>query len=406
MRVRDSFSIAVESLKRTRGRSSLTMIGIVIGIASVILVLSIGEAAQRFILAQVGEFGADLVFVENGKNPLEQEGFPVPFVKETLTPSDYRKLRSQSWVRHMTAVIMVDDQVVGGGTEYSAQVVGTTPEEPLLYSARVARGNYFTHDQLDSRARVIVLGANVARHLFGQEEAVGKLVRLGAVNFRVIGVMESAGSRYFMNVDDQVYMPFTAVMDLYNKQYFLFFVFKSDLAPFEAKRRTEALLREQHDILDPKDDDFHVNTQDDVIAQTQDIAVILQVLLVSIAAISLVVGGIGIMNIMYVSVTERIREIGLRKALGARREDILGQFLAEAVLLTTAGGVLGIVCGIGLTWVAIFVIGRYMDGWTFGVSTYGLAFGVAVSSLVGLAFGYAPARRAALLDPVEAMRKE
>jgi putative ABC transport system permease protein len=207
-------------------------------------------------------------------------------------------------------------------------------------------------------------------------------------------------------VDDQVYVPFTAVMDLYNKKFVQFFAFKVDIPVAEAKRRVLILLREQHDILDPKNDEFNVSTQDDIVEQTGQITQILQILLGSIAAISLVVGGIGIMNIMYVSVTERVREIGLRKALGATRGDILSQFILEAFMLTTIGGLIGIALGITLTWLAIQIILQFQTGWSFSVSVPGMVLGVAVSSSIGLIFGFAPARRASMLDPMVAMRKE
>ncbi len=195
-------------------------------------------------------------------------------------------------------------------------------------------------------------------------------------------------------------------MDLYNKKFVQFFAFKVDIPIEEAKRRVLIVLREQHDILDPKNDEFYVSTQDDVVEQTGQITQILQILLGSIAAISLVVGGIGIMNIMYVSVTERVREIGLRKALGATRGDILGQFILEAFMLTTLGGLIGIALGIALTWLAIQVILQFQTGWSFSVSVPGIVLGVAVSSAIGLIFGFAPARRASMLDPMVAMRKE
>ncbi len=406
MRITDLIASATTSLQRTKARSAMTMLGIVIGIMSVILILSIGEAAQTFIVNQVAVFGSDLMFVENGPNPLESEGPPSPFVKEVLDMSDYRKLRDQSWIRALTAGMYQSDIVTGAGQDYRVQVVGTTHEEPDLYLAKTAKGAFFSEDHLNARNRVVVLGHKVAEKIFGQEEAVGRLVRLSGSNFRVLGVMAPGGTRFLQNVDDQVYIPFTAAMDLYNKKFVQFFAFKVDIPIEEAKRRVLIVLREQHDILDPKNDEFYVSTQDDVVEQTGQITQILQILLGSIAAISLVVGGIGIMNIMYVSVTERVREIGLRKALGATRGDILGQFILEAFMLTTLGGLIGIALGIALTWLAIQVILQFQTGWSFSVSVPGIVLGVAVSSAIGLIFGFAPARRASMLDPMVAMRKE
>jgi putative ABC transport system permease protein len=384
----------------------MTMLGIVIGIMSVILVLSIGEAAQGFIVNQVAVFGSDLIFVENGANPLESEGPPSPFVKEVLDMSDIRKMKNQSWIRDFTAGMYQSDVLTGAGQDYRVQVVGTTEAEPDLYLARTAQGTFFSEDQVNSRNRVIVLGSKVAQKLFGQEYPVGRLVKLSGRNFRVLGVMAPAGTRFLQNVDDQAYIPYTAAMDLYNKKFVQFLIFKVDVPIAEAKRRIQIILREQHDILDPKNDDFNVSTQDDVVKQTAQITQILQILLGSVAGISLVVGGIGIMNIMYVSVTERVREIGLRKALGARGSDILGQFILEAFILTTLGGLVGTALGIGLTWLAIQVILQFQTGWGFSISVPGIFLGVFVSSAIGLIFGFAPARRASKLNPIVALRKE
>lgn len=406
MRTADLLNSALTSLRRTKARTALTTLGIVIGIMSVILVLSIGEAAERFIIDQVAVFGSDLMFVENGANPLESEGPPSPFVKESLTEDDYEEMREEPWIRQITANIQQSDLVVGNGQEYRSPVVGTTEQEPLIYAANVAEGVFFDQTHVDSRARVVVLGANVAEKLYGQDTAVGKLVKISSRNFRVLGVMEPGGTRFLQNVDDQVYIPFTAAMDLYNKKFLLYLVYKVDIPVREAKRRTEALLREQHDILSSEEDDFYVSTQEDVVRQTAQITQILQILLGSIASISLVVGGIGIMNIMYVTVTERIREIGLRKAMGAKPSEILSQFLVESLILTFVGGVIGTALGITLTWIAIQIILQFQEGWSFGVSVQGVLLGLIVSSAIGVIFGYAPARQAARLDPIEALRKE
>ncbi len=194
MRITDLIASATTSLQRTKARSAMTMLGIVIGIMSVILILSIGEAAQTFIVNQVAVFGSDLMFVENGPNPLESEGPPSPFVKEVLDMSDYRKLRDQSWIRALTAGMYQSDIVTGAGQDYRVQGVGTTHEEPDLYLAKTAKGAFFSEDHLNARNRVVVLGHKVAEKIFGQEEAVGRLVRLSGSNFRVLGVMAPGGT--------------------------------------------------------------------------------------------------------------------------------------------------------------------------------------------------------------------
>jgi ABC-type antimicrobial peptide transport system permease subunit len=250
------------------------------------------------------------------------------------------------------------------------------------------------------------LGATIARTAFGQEDPLGKNITFNKQSFRIIGVMELAGTKSFQDLDKRIYVPVSAAMDVYNRRFVQGISLKTDLALSDAIRRTEDFMRERHNISDPKDDDFHMQTQDDAIRNTQQITGILQILLASIAAISLVVGGIGIMNIMYVNVTERIHEIGLRKSIGAQKKHILAQFLVEAVMLTALSGCLGIILGIGLTWLAIQIISSFQAGWTFGISGSGVALGLIVSTAIGLIFGYAPARRASALRPMEALRHE
>ncbi len=406
MRITDLISSSVKSIRRAGSRSILTMLGIVIGILSVILVLSIGEAAQRYIIDQVSIFGSDLVQIANGPKEPEASSAPTAFVKQTLTLKDYQELRRTPWVKQIVAGVTLNDVARINGEDVSVSVAGTAPDELVIYGTRVADGQFFTEGEVDSHARVAVLGFDVARNTFGQENPLGKTISLNKQLFRIIGVMEEAGTKSFQDLDKRVYVPVSSAMDVYNRKFVQGISLKTDLALTDSIRRTEDLMRDRHDIADPKDDDFHMQTQEDAIRNTQQITMILQILLASIAAISLVVGGIGIMNIMYVTVTERIREIGLRKSIGAHRGDILGQFLVESIMLTVLGGIIGILLGIGLTWLAIKIISSFQSGWSFSVSTTGIALGLIVSTAIGIIFGYAPARRAASLSPIEALRQE
>ncbi len=406
MTIADLVRSAFKSLLRAGSRSVLTMLGIVIGILSVILVLSIGEAAQRYIIDQIAVFGSDLVQIANGPKEPQAGSTPTAFVKQTLTFKDYQALRRTPWVKQVVAGVTLNDVARINGEDVSVSIAGTAPDELVIYGTRIKQGQFFTEGELDGRARVAVLGFDVARNAFGQEDPIGKTISLNKQLFRIIGVMEEAGTKSFQDLDKRVYVPVSAAMDVYNRRFVQGISLKTDLALSDAIRRTEDFMRERHNVSDPKDDDFHIQTQDDAIRNTQQITGILQILLASIAAISLVVGGIGIMNIMYVTVTERIREIGLRKSIGAKRADILGQFLVEAVMLTTLGGCIGILLGIGLTWLAIQIISSFQSGWTFGVSGSGVVLGLTVSTVIGIVFGFAPARRAAALSPIEALRQE
>jgi ABC-type antimicrobial peptide transport system permease subunit len=255
-----------------------------------------------------------------------------------------------------------------------------------------------------------VLGSEIADKAFGAEDPIGKTVRMSGQGFRVIGVMTPGGTKGFQNVDIAVYIPVTAAMDLYNKQYLSLITLRSNLTVNETKDRLIAALRDRHGIdnsaNDPAKDDFHVMTQEDLARTAGTVTQILQILLISIAAISLIVGGIGIMNIMYVSVTERTKEIGLRKSIGAFQRDILRQFIFEAVTQTILGGAIGTTLGIFLSWLAVFVINVFSPGWTFVLSVNGIVLGLTVSAAIGMVFGYFPARRAAKLNPIDALRIE
>jgi ABC-type antimicrobial peptide transport system permease subunit len=413
MRLSDTLAVATSSLLRTKGRAAMTMLGIVIGIASVILMLSIGRAAQSFLLSQVAAFGSDIVIVTNGAGDVKR-GDPASqqLEKQTLTIRDYNRLKDQTWVRAINTNLVSQDLIEYGSESRLTSVYGSAPGEIEVYPNEVKSGRFIDDSDMASRARVAVLGNGIARRLFGETEPVGNSVKIGKRTFRVVGVMPSCGTRFFTDLDQIVYIPITSAFDLYNRDKANFIMFKprEGMTLDEATDRLRLLFRDTHNLENPNGDlakdDFRVLTQKDAEANANTIGLILQILLASIAAISLIVGGIGIMNIMYVTVTERTAEIGLRKSLGAKPQDVRNQFLMEAIVLTGAGGIIGILSGIATTWIAIVIISRFQTGWVFQVPIDGVLLGVGVSALIGITFGYFPARKASFLDPIEALRYE
>ncbi|MEK7473616.1 MAG: ABC transporter permease [Patescibacteria group bacterium] len=405
MHIRDLMKSALDSLGRTKGRTALTMLGIVIGISSVILVLSISEAAERYIVSTVNSFGTGLIIVANG--PPSSGHFTHAFAEEVLTYDDVHALKQKSWIDLAMASVEQDDKIIANGVERGGKVTGTMPDEIKFYDIKTSEGLFLAQEDVDARSRVTVLGYEIARELFGDEIAVGKTAKINRQNFRVIGVMEKTGTRGFDNVDRNIYIPVTAAQDLYNKKHVMALIVRTRLASItDGMRRIQDVLRDRHNIDFGEEDDFNVLSQEELVKTATQITDVLGLLLSAIAAISLVVGGIGIMNIMYVSVTERTREIGLRKALGARSRDILSQFLIEAIVLTGVGGLIGVGLGSLFSFLSIVAISSFQSGWSFSISTNGVLLGFGVSAVIGIVFGYAPARKASRLNPIEALRKE
>lgn len=405
MKLRDLYSVSLQSLQRSRGRTLLSMLGIVIGITSVILVLSIGRAATGYIQNQISSLGSDLIFVESGQ-PLDKGGAATPIVKEVIKEKDYKDLRKQPWVEHSVAIILKQDEATSNSQTSSISIWGTDSDEAILYNMQMEKGVFFTHDEVTSRSRVAVLGYETARKLFGFDEPIGRSVKVNNINFRVVGVAQKTGTRMMQDMDKVVYIPYTSAMDMYGIETVMELIIKPVIPPQEAISRIKEIIRSNHNIDNPDKDDFRAFTQEEAIKTMEQITGVLQLFLTAVAAISLVVGGIGIMNIMYVSVTERTREIGLRKSLGAKQGDIRAQFMTEAIFLTTIGGIIGTILGVVLTWIAIQIILQYQDGWNFVLSVDGILWGVGVSVGTGLFFGYFPAKRAASLSPIEALRYE
>jgi putative ABC transport system permease protein len=382
----------------------------VIGIAAVILMMSIGQGAQGYILNQVADLGADLVFVEPASGE-PTNGPPNPFIEQTMTLDDAKAMQASGRFYAVSPVVISTATVSRDDTTLFSQIDGLTPEYLEVFPAEIRSGRPLDQSDVDTYASVAVLGSEMAEDLFGDQDPVGLDIKIKQRTFRVIGVFEPQGTRFFQNLDQRVGIPVTtAQRDIFGVDSVNYIAARAIGDIEDAKEELRFLLRDIHKIDNPSGDaeldDFFVSSQGDAVEIVGTVGNVLTMLLASIAAISLFVGGIGIMNIMLVSVTERVKEIGLRKAVGATRQDILRQFLTEAVALTALGGLMGVVIGSGVSWLVALVVRQFVDGWAFILPPEGILASVAVAAAVGIAFGVYPARRAAALDPIAALRYE
>src|SRR5512141_602440 len=409
MSIAQAFLEALESLSGNKLRSGLTVLGIVIGVAAVIAMLAVGEGAQASITGSISGIGTNLLFVFRGDRA-DSVRNPKP-----LTLGDADALRDQFAAPAVAAVapaLQGNGVVSFGGEQTSPQLFGVTPEYFQVRNLQMAEGDPITEEHMLGRASVVILGSETATDLFGHSDGVtGETVRIEGQPFRVIGVLQSKGGGAFGSEDNQALVPFTTaqarlIRRSTNDRVDIIFVqaVSGDVVP-QASDEISQILRTRH-RTPIGEDDFTVFTQQDFLSTFSTITGILTIFLGGIAGISFLVGGIGIMNIMLVSVTERTREIGLRKALGARRRDILIQFLTESSLLSLIGGIIGIILG----WLISFIVGRVAaaNGTAFTpvVGMNAIALATLFSAAVGLFFGIYPANRAANLEPVEALRYE
>lgn len=414
MRLTDSIKTASLGLRHAKVRSILTMLGIVIGIASVILLMSIGDSAQKLILDQVQGVGSNLVFIVPGATKGSRFASP-PSVQgiiiKTLVKQDLDSLKREPTIEKAAPEVRGQAKIVFENNDTTVTYTGTTQDFFSIRNFKTTSGYPFTNSDVDSLNRVAVIGSEIAKTLFGSRDPIGKSVRLKDISFRVVGVLEQKGLGPFgVDQDNLVLIPISIAqkqmlgIDHYN----VITVQASDAYNIEfTQARITTILRQNHRITDPDKDDFTIRTQEDALALLGSITSILTVFLTSIAFISLVVGGIGIMNIMLVSVVERTKEIGLRKAVGATNKDILQQFLWEAVMLTFFGGMVGILFG------SLLVVGLYFilivllpTGWAFSLPGSAIGLAVMVSTCTGLIFGLYPARQASKKNPIDALRYE
>jgi len=402
------FSLPARCLLRNKVRSLLRMLGIVIGIAGVITMVAVGEGATRLVESQVRSLGSNMIMVMPGA--IQASGISLGAgTRNTLTSEDADAIRDTvPGVKAVSPVIQTRGQMIYGNLNWSpASIRGEGEDYLQVKDWDVEEGDYFTADDVRSARKTCVIGATVRENLFPDESPVGKLVRLKGMPFRISGVLGPKGtSAGGEDQDDVVILPWTTAKHVLQGSRFnnVDLVLISSEAPEgmpEVEREVTELLRERHHLSSAQPEDFRTLTMNEMIDRATQSAKIMTTLLAAVASISLVVGGVGIMNIMLVSVTERTREIGLRMAVGARRSDILLQFLAEGVLLALIAGGIGVLLGAGLS----AGIGRFMH-WPTHVSGVGVLSAFLSSSAVGIFFGFYPSLRASRLDPIAALRSE
>lgn len=412
MKFKHHFQIASSGLRSHKVRTLLTILGIVIGIAAVILVMSVSRGAEQLILSQIQGLGTKTIAVLPGRQPTGPSDFAQIF-SDSLTERDLTLLQRKENVPNLENIMPVvfgGESASFGSETYRLTIFGATDLISRIFDLQVSKGVFFTDDDVRRRAEVAVIGSEVKEKLFGLNDALGERIRVKNRNFRVVGVLPKVGQKSFFNFDQMMIVPYSAAQQyIFGIKYFHRFIIESDSE--EAIARTvsdiKTTLRNSHSITDPDRDDFHVETAENLAETIGAITQVLSILLVSIAAISLLVGGVGIMNIMLVSVTERTREIGLRKAVGATEKNILKQFLLEAVILTFIGGILGIILGVSIYFLISLAISRFLGlDWTFSISTTAIVLGLGVSTFIGIVFGLYPARKASQKSPIEALRYE
>lgn len=411
MNIRDTFHIASKDLSTHKGRSVLTVLGIVIGISSIIIVMSIGESARMLIVKEIQSFGPQNIFINPGhpSGPFDVAG---AVLSKSLTEKDVQDLMNKS---NVSDAVLVNPSVTAfysmsyGSETKQATIWGTGADGFVIYNLTLQEGRLFTNEEVNAKANVAVIGKNIAKDVFGLQSSIGEKIKIKDQKFEVVGIFSSENSSLF-GIDDMVVAPYTTVQQkLMGIRHFHEIAVQASSVSAVPGMVTdiETVLRNNHNIDDPSKDDFIISTQEDIMNTVNQILDALTVFLALVAAISLLVGGVGVMNIMFVSVVERTQEIGLRKALGATHKDILRQFLFNAVLLTGVGGIIGIITGSLFTFL-ISVVASYATSLNFPFifSIQGALLGIFVAGGTGLIFGIFPARQASQKSPIEALRYE
>ncbi len=400
------FKIALRALANNKLRAFLTMLGIIIGVASVIAMLAIGQGSKKSIQQQISEMGSNMIMIHPGaemRGGVRQD----PSAMQTLKLENYEKLSEEcTYLSGISPNVSSSGQLVAGANNYPSSVSGVSMDYLTIRQLTVEQGEMFTENDIRTAAKVCVIGKTIVDNLFPDgSDPIGKVIRCNQIPFRVIGVLKSKGYNSMgMDQDDVVLAPYSTLMKRLLAQTYLSGIFASALTEDmtdEAVDEITTILRREHKLKETDDDDFTIRTQQELSSMLNTTTDLMTTLLACIAGISLVVGGIGIMNIMYVSVTERTREIGLRMSVGARGVDILSQFLIEAILISITGGLIGVIIGCG----ASFMI-KTIAHWPVFIQPWSVLLSFLVCTVTGVFFGWYPAKKAADLDPIDALRYE
>lgn len=397
--------VSFSSLQTNKVRSFLTMLGIIIGVAAVITMISLGQGAKKAVSDRLEALGTNLLYIRAGAPRMGRVRGPAGAI-ERLDEKDLKRLKAEcTTVDNIVPEITGSRQVIYGNSNWNTRIIGTSPEYFEMRNFNIAQGQEFTQADVNALKRVAVVGPTLAENIFGQANPVGKSIRIGRIRFDVIGVTESKGlSGGWMDYDDIVLIPYTTAqkrvfgIDHLNR---LIARLRDESLVQPAYLEIEKTLRESHRLRPDQENDFFIQSMSDFAEAREEATQTFTYLLAGVALVSLLVGGIGIMNIMLVSVTERTREIGVRMAIGARRRDILIQFVVESISLSLLGGIMGIFMGIGGSW----ALAEFF-GWTTFIAPGSVALSFLFAFAVGIFFGIYPARKASLLRPIEALRYE
>ncbi len=405
MHVKNLLKVALKSILKSRMRSLLTALGIIIGVAAVVVMVAIGDGAQIQVEQQISSLGSNLIIIFPGSTSSGGIRMGAGSINR-FTMEDVKRIQDEATlIKAVSPIVRTGGQVIGGVGNWSTQIQGVATNFLDIRDWPLASGDFFTDKDMISRAKVAVLGQTVVKQLFPGEDPIGQQIRIRNVPFRVIGVLSAKGqSAMGTDQDDIIFAPATTVLDRLVGGIYINYIQASAISTDQidaAQQQLTTIMREAHHINPGEDDDFTVRNQAEITQAATQTSKILTILLASVAGVSLIVGGIGIMNIMLVSVTERTREIGIRLSVGARTSDVLTQFLTEAIVLSLAGGLIGVLLSFGV----VFILNDY-TGMMAVINPQIILIAVSFSGIIGVFFGFYPARKAANLNPIDALRYE